>query len=130
MLIQKPTYTLTQFFLNVPIFWEATPEEIEAANEAKGTKVQTKRSAKAKAKAPAKAPAAVTPVEKHDRSPAKENQPSPNPVKPKKLRGKQPDPNRTPESTSQADMIAQLVEVGHQKTKFSVVVLFSLYGIN
>lgn len=69
---------------------EATPEEL-AGGTKPAPKTAPKASAKAKPKPKAKGKNATESSEKHDRSPVKPDQPSPNPVPPKRMRGKQPE---------------------------------------
>ncbi len=76
---------------------EASPEEIVQSMA---------KSARRPASAKSKASPKKIPAGKHPRSPAKPDQPSPNPVVQKRCRGKQTEPSQP----DQASLIQQLLE--------------------
>ena len=91
---------------------KASAEEVAKSLKAK---VQpSKASAKAKAK---------THAGKKERSPQKDNEKSPNPVPPKRVKGKQPQVELS-ETESQAKMIAELLEVWFYDFPSYIKILF------
>ncbi|CAK9116681.1 unnamed protein product [Durusdinium trenchii] len=103
-LLEQPSTSCVEWHPRVRLLWrllpevglcalgsnEATPEEL-AGGTKPAPKTAPKASAKAKPKPKAKGKNATESSEKHDRSPVKPDQPSPNPVPPKRMRGKQPE---------------------------------------